>query len=131
VVVLAPQDAFARIDPTHMRAAIANVVRNAMIYSAPGTEIAVTVTEGEDLLSVSVKDRGPGIPPEEQGSVFDPFVRGVRPARAQAGNGLGLFIARRIVEAHGGRIWVDSNREGATFHVQLPVDVRGERQCAS
>jgi len=131
VVVLAPPRAMARIDPTHMRAAIANLVRNAMAYSEPGTKIQVTISEGEDRLKVSVKDRGPKIPPGEQVTIFDPLVRGVRPGRTQPGNGLGLFITRRIVEAHGGQIWVDSNQKGSTFHVLLPVEVREERRCAS
>jgi signal transduction histidine kinase len=131
VLVLAPQRAMARIDPTHMRAAIGNLVRNAMIYSAPGTKIRVTVAGDEVGLKVSVKDRGPEIPPAEQASIFDPFVRGIRPARTQTGSGLGLFITRRIVEAHGGQVWVDSNPLGATFHILLPVDIREERRCES
>jgi signal transduction histidine kinase len=131
VAVLAPQRAMARIDPMHMRAAIGNLIRNAMVYGVPGTKIQVAIVGDEDRLKISVKDRGPEIPPDEQGTIFDPFVRGNRPGRTQTGSGLGLFITRRIVEAHGGQIWVDSNRQGATFHIVLPEDVKEERRCAS
>jgi signal transduction histidine kinase len=80
---------------------------------------------------VSVGDQGPGVPLAERGAIFDPFVRGGAASRAGNGSGLGLFITRRVVEAHGGRIWVDSDEEGATFHMLLPVDGREPQRSAS
>jgi signal transduction histidine kinase len=73
------------------------------------------------MVMVSVKDFGPEIPAIERELIFSPFVRGTAPGRATNGSGLGLFIARRVVEAHGGRIWVESDRESVTFRVLLPV----------
>jgi len=70
---------------------------------------------------VSVKDYGPEIPDIERELIFSPFVRGTVPGRPRNGSGLGLFIARRVVEAHGGRIWVESDRESVTFRVLLPM----------
>jgi signal transduction histidine kinase len=70
---------------------------------------------------VRVRDQGPGVPPSERESIFDPFMRGTASHLARTGNGLGLFIARRVMEAHGGRIWLTSNRSGAEFTIELPL----------
>jgi signal transduction histidine kinase len=121
VVVLAPARAYARVDPAHLRAAVANLIRNALEYADPGTKVEVTIEADGDRLIISVKDEGPPIPPAERWTIFDPFVRGRTSCRARSGSGLGLFIARRVVEAHGGRIWVDPDHRGATFHIALPV----------
>ena len=67
----------------------------------------------------------------EREIIFDPFVRGGAGSRAGAGSGLGLFITRRVVEAHGGRVWVDSEEVGATFHMLLPVDREELQRFAS
>ncbi|HEV8682575.1 MAG TPA: ATP-binding protein, partial [Actinomycetota bacterium] len=57
----------------------------------------------------------------ERESIFDPFARGSGTAGDAPGSGLGLFMARRVVEAHGGRIWADSDEGGTTFHLQVPT----------
>jgi signal transduction histidine kinase len=80
---------------------------------------------------VSVKDFGPEIPAIERELIFSPFVRGTASGRATNGSGLGLFIARRVVEAHGGRIWVESDRESVTFRVLLPAMGTEEPRIAS
>ena len=130
VVVDAPPPVVAFVDPTHLRAAVVNLVRNAVLYSDPDGVVTVHVTDEGTSVRVSVRDQGPGIPPAERGAIFDPFVRG-RAGRAGDGSGLGLFITRRVVEAHGGRIWVDSDEVGATFHMELPVDGRELQRSAS
>jgi signal transduction histidine kinase len=131
VVVDAPPPVVAFADPIHLRAAIVNLVRNAVLYSDPDGVVTVHVTDEGGSVRVSVRDQGPGIPPAERGAIFDPFVRGRAAGRAGDGSGLGLFITRRVVEAHGGRIWVDSDEEGATFHMELPVDGRELQRSAS
>jgi len=69
---------------------------------------------------ISVSDGGPGIAAEDLGKIFDPFWQAKR--TASLGTGLGLKIAKSIVEAHGGRIWAESRAgEGTTFHVSLPL----------
>jgi signal transduction histidine kinase len=91
----------------------------------------VQVEEEETAVRVSVGDQGPGIPLAEREIIFDPFVRGGVGSRATGGSGLGLFITRRVVEAHGGQVWVDSGDVGATFHMSLPVDKEELQRFAS
>jgi two-component system sensor histidine kinase SenX3 len=102
--------------------AIRNLVRNALAYSSPDTEVKVGVTAKAECVTVSVANRGRGIPPGEEEAIFDPFVRGEAALQTGArGSGLGLFITRKIAEAHGGEVWVDSSPRGTTFYLQLPV----------
>jgi two-component system sensor histidine kinase VicK len=108
-----------------------NLLRNAVLYSERDGVVTVHVADEGAAVRVSVGDQGPGIPVRERGVIFDPFVRGGAGSRVSSGSGLGLFITRRVVEAHGGRIWVDSDEEGATFHVLLPVDGRELQRSAS
>jgi signal transduction histidine kinase len=131
IEVAAPQRAMARVDPMHLRAAVANLVRNALAYSDPGSTVEVRVVDEGARLRVSVRDQGPGVPVAERQSIFDPFVRSGVGSRNGHGSGLGLFITRRVVEAHGGKVWVDADHMGATFHVQLPVEGRERQRFAS
>jgi two-component system sensor histidine kinase KdpD len=83
----------------------------------------VSAREAEGEVVVSIADRGPGIPPGEEGRIFEKFYR-VGRDHSVAGVGLGLAICRAIVAAHGGRIWAESREGGgAAFHFALP---RGE-----
>ncbi|HXF37245.1 MAG TPA: HAMP domain-containing sensor histidine kinase [Actinomycetota bacterium] len=107
-------------DPEQLGVAIANLIRNALAYSPDGSPVTVRVDRRDGHAQVLVRDRGPGVPRDEEGSIFQPFVRGVGGA-ARPGTGLGLFIAKTIVEAHGGRIGMDTARRGATFWIELPV----------
>jgi signal transduction histidine kinase len=131
VVISAPERAVARVDPTHLRTVVSNLVRNALAYSFRGTKVDVIVENAGDHVQLSVRDEGPEIPIEERRLIFDPFARGSMSISARNGSGLGLFIARQVVEAHGGRIWVESERGTTTFRVRLPVEGRGLRRFAS
>lgn len=131
VVVFAPTSAPARVDPPQLRSAIVNLLRNALAYADPGTKVEVTVHEEGDVVLLSVKDEGPAIPLADRERIFDPFVRGSREGRIGNRAGLGLFITRRVIEDHGGRIWVESDLSGTTFHVMLPVDERRGQRFAS
>jgi signal transduction histidine kinase len=131
VVVVAQPPVMALVDPTHLRAAVVNLVRNAVLYSGPEGMVTVQVEEEETAVRVSVGDQGPGIPLAEREIIFDPFVRGGVGSRVTGGSGLGLFITRRVVEAHGGQVWVDSGDVGATFHMSLPVDREELQRFAS
>jgi signal transduction histidine kinase len=132
IAVLVDGEASVRafVDATHLRVAIANLVRNAIRHAGVGVTVAVS-SEGESF-RVSVRDRGPGVTSADGDRIFEPFVRGHASSGAE-GAGLGLFIARRVVEAHGGRIWVEPSDEGTgvAFHVQLPIDGRDLRRPAS
>jgi signal transduction histidine kinase len=113
-------------DPTRTEQVIANLVSNARKYSPEGGSIRVTlVTDGADAV-LSVADEGIGMTQDELGRLFRPFAR-VGPARGKIpGIGLGLFVVRRIVEAHRGRIDLQSvSGVGSTFRVVLPI-ARGD-----
>ncbi len=123
--------AVANVDAAHIRSALLNLLRNAVAYADHATEIEVSVGLRGAFVSIGVSDVGPQIPPEEREAIFDPFVRGAISGRARNGSGLGLFIVRRVVEAHEGRIWVESDRGATTFHVLLPVGGKEAQRCAS
>ncbi|MBU0731293.1 hypothetical protein KKC88_00255 [Patescibacteria group bacterium] len=115
------------VDPDKIKDVVLNLVDNAIKYTKEGEVIVGIKKEGKDMIHVTVKDSGVGIDPEEAKHLFDKFVRGSGIARVQPdGSGLGLFIARRITEAHGGEIWVDSKGigKGSTFHFTLSTKDR-------
>src|SRR5205085_2950609 len=101
-----------------------NLIANAMKYSRPASPILVTITE-ESQGRVSVADQGIGIPAEDLARVFDRFYRVGGSADAVAGQGLGLSICKEIVNAHGGKIWAESDGagRGSTFAFTLPLAV--------
>ena len=100
---------------------LSNLVRNAIKFTPRGGRITVAIEPGDDRLTFSVRDTGSGIPSDHQSRIFDRFWQSSDGARAR-GTGLGLSIAKGIVEAHGGRIWVDSvPGAGSTFAFTLPL----------
>jgi len=131
ILVIAPERAVAYVDPVHLRAAVANVVRNALACSPSDRKVEVTVEERGDGVTISVSDHGSGIGEAERASIFDPFVQGAAGLARTGGNGLGLFIARRVIEAHGGDIWMDSDPRGTTFRLQVPTGTARDRRPAS
>lgn len=129
VLDLAPADGL--WDRSRMEQVIANLLSNALKYG-PGEPIRVTLRRDEGRASLSVKDHGIGISPEDQKRVFGRFERAVS-ARHYGGLGLGLWIVERLVNQHGGVIRLESAPgEGSTFTVELPVqpDAR-ERESAA
>jgi signal transduction histidine kinase len=126
-----PPEVHVRGDRQQLRIAVANLIRNALSYSPQGSIVAVGLEEQDGVATVSVEDQGPGVPEEERTQVFEPFIRGSVASPIRGGRGLGLFIARRVVEGHGGAIWVEPGTVGAAFRVQLPVAERAVESCAS
>lgn len=122
VMIDSPGQLFILADPRQLRSAIGNVVRNALAYSPPETPVRISVEFADRFARVRVRDRGPGIPQEERGHVFDPFNRGRANSETRSGTGLGLFIARRVLEAHGGSISLRPSRWGSTFVLELPAE---------
>jgi two-component system sensor histidine kinase KdpD len=117
-------DTLVKIDSRLIAEALTNIVENAAKYSPAGSEILLEATAGPGELTILVKDQGPGIAPDEIDRVFEKFFRS-RHQQRSAGTGMGLAIARGIVEAHGGKIWVESAAGvGAAFTFTLPVEVR-------
>ena len=118
-----------RGDAELLRSAFENVIRNALRYGPAGSRVEVAVRAGEDI-AVVVRDRGPGVPQEDLRAIFEPFYR-VDAARDRAGGGegLGLAIAARAIDLHGGRIEA-ANVPGGGLAVTMRLPVRGAAQPA-
>jgi len=119
---LAPADLpMIEMDVDMIRRVLINLLENAVKYTRGGGEISVSATRLSGQVCVSVTDTGPGIPARDQQRIFDKFARLHQEGYAK-GLGLGLAFCRLAVEAHGGRIWVESEvGQGATFSFSLPV----------
>jgi two-component system sensor histidine kinase VicK len=104
-----------------MRTVFDNLIGNAIKYSPNRATVEVRIASEGDCALVSVQDNGPGVPPEELDDIFTGFQKTrARAASAERDTGLGLAIAKQIVDQHGGRIWAESRvGMGATFEVSL------------
>jgi signal transduction histidine kinase len=119
-----------RVDRERLLQVLSNLVGNAIKFAPPQSTIEIVLRTIDREVHFSVQDHGPGIPPEDLPFIFDRFWRGK--IQGSKGIGLGLYIARRVVEAHGGRVWADSRAgEGTCFHVVLPVADSGHLAGAS
>jgi two-component system sensor histidine kinase KdpD len=109
-------------DRERLRQVLTNLVENAVKYSAEGDAVEVSAQREDLYVRISVSDRGPGIPDDQQQLIFQKFGRAEVEGGSKPGTGLGLFIARSIAEAHGGTLEVQSRRDGgATFTLSLPL----------
>ena len=109
-------------DRERLRQVLTNLVENAVKYSAEGDAVEVSAQREDLYVRISVSDRGPGIPDDQQQLIFQKFGRAEVEGGSKPGTGLGLFIARSIAEAHGGTLEVQSRRGGgATFTLSLPL----------
>ncbi len=116
-------------DPNRLASVVENLVSNAIKYTHTGGAIAVSAGVEHDELLIKVKDNGYGIAADEQERVFEPFYRGNQGRRFKQGMGLGLSIARDLVDAHGGWISLQSAQgEGSTFTIHLPLNGTHEIQ---
>jgi signal transduction histidine kinase len=106
-------------DPDKLEQVVTNLVENALTH-APGSRVRVTVAGNGTGVDLAVVDDGPGVPDDQHALVFQKFGRG-RDSRS-VGTGLGLYITRGLVEAHGGQVWIDPEPDqGACFKVRLPA----------
>ena len=111
------------MDMQRIREVLMHLLENAGKYSPPGAPIKVTSEVQGDLLVTSVADRGPGIDSFEQSLIFEKFYRGQHQRYAAPGTGMGLAIAKVIIEAHGGTIGVVSQLgHGSVFSFSLPLE---------
>lgn len=130
---LAPDlDGGGQWDAVQLRQVLINLLSNAAKYSPPDTPITVQLSPEPGALHLSIQDEGIGIPKEDQPRLFQRYVR-TRAAQEAgiAGLGLGLYLCRAIVEAHGGRVWAESTGtgQGTTLHVLLPRKEPGTAQA--
>jgi signal transduction histidine kinase len=113
------------LDRHRVEQVLTNLISNAHRFAGKGGHIGVALVSENDHLRLTVSDDGPGIPSEELEKIFDKFYV-VTDGRGLAGVGLGLYIARQLVELHGGRIWAESEPgKGSAFHVTIPKEPSG------
>ncbi len=118
-----PDGLTALADEEQVSRALGNLLHNAIKFTPPGGAIRVSAQPFEGDVLIEVADNGPGIPAEDLPRVFERFFRGDR-SRQGGGTGLGLAVAKHVIEAHGGRIWAESEGRpgsGAVFRFTLPV----------
>ncbi|MDD3498228.1 MAG: HAMP domain-containing sensor histidine kinase, partial [Candidatus Moranbacteria bacterium] len=111
------------MDGKKIREVISNLVDNAIKYTREG-KVEIVASERDGNIRIEVKDTGVGVPREEMPYLFKKFSRGKNPGRLGAeGTGLGIFVGKKIVEDHGGKIWIESEgaNKGSTFIIELPV----------
>jgi two-component system phosphate regulon sensor histidine kinase PhoR len=109
------------VDVNRMEQVLINLIHNAIKFTPPGGKITLAAIQQNHEIVFSVKDTGIGIPPRDLERIFERFYK-VDRARSDHGTGLGLSIARHLVEAHGGRIWVESiSTKGSTFFFSIPI----------
>ncbi len=109
-------------DADRLERILLNLLTNALKYSLPATEVRILLARRDDEVVTSIVDRGAGIPPEELPQLFQRYHRTRLAQEQKEGLGLGLYITRGLVEAHGGRIWAESQLgQGSAFHFSLPI----------
>ena len=111
-------------DPIRVERVLDNLIDNAIKYSPAGGEVAISAREQPGTVLVAIRDQGIGISAEDFAKLFQPFSRleSYPPRSAIKGIGLGLVVCKRLVEAHGGKIWVESEvGKGSTFYFTLPL----------
>ena len=106
-----------------MRAVLQNILENAIKYTQMEGKVEISFEVQGDFVQISVKDSGIGIPEEDKKNIFNRLFRAKNALKVEPnGSGLGLFIAKGIIEKHGGRIWFDSKvGSGTTFSFTVPV----------
>jgi len=122
-VVIPDDENFVLGDATRIHQAVANLLANARTHTPVGTEITITVANGENEVSISVADRGPGLSPADQERIFERFYRAdTSRARTKGeGSGLGLSIVDAVMKAHGGSVTVTSELgQGCVFTLHFP-----------
>lgn len=121
-LLLAPALGLVWADEERLRQVVLNLLINASKFTPEGGQITLKAREQDAVLIVEVQDTGPGIPPEEQQRLFQPYHRQMNDRERFSGLGLGLALSRHLVELHGGQIWVQSQvGQGSTFGFSLPL----------
>ncbi|HYG56683.1 MAG TPA: HAMP domain-containing sensor histidine kinase, partial [Symbiobacteriaceae bacterium] len=110
------------IDPLRMKQVLLNLLGNAIKFTPEGGSVHIGAQNLGEFVQVHVRDTGPGIPPDQHKRIFEAFRRIEAPGHQHPGSGLGLALARNLVELHGGRIWVENPPEGGSlFCFTVPI----------
>jgi len=111
------------LDVEKMKIAIENIFNNALRYTFSGDKISISLKNNKKEIEVKIQDTGMGIPRDQQTKVFTKFFRGTNIMKVDTeGTGLGLYMAKNIIEAHGGKIWFESGKDkGSSFYFTIPV----------
>ncbi len=110
-----------KIDLSRIKEVLRNLIDNAIKYTDKGG-VEISLSKDGNFIQTTIKDSGRGIPPSNLEYIFTKFYRIKDPLEMKSGMGLGLFVARRIIEAHGGKIWAESvEGQGSNFHFTLPI----------
>ena len=108
-------------DSSRLGQVLSNLLHNAIKFTPEGGQVVLSATQKADIVEFSVQDNGIGIPADDLNRIFERFYKADQ-SRTEDGTGLGLAIARHLVEAHGGRIWVESAEgRGSTFYFTIPI----------
>jgi signal transduction histidine kinase len=122
---LPPQPVVGSVDRVRLTQVVTNLLDNASKYSREASTIHVVLREDGDTIQLSVRDEGEGIAPEDVPKLFDRFFQAKRARERKGGLGLGLYITKGLVEAHGGTLTVEtSSGVGSTFQVRMPAALR-------
>jgi two-component system phosphate regulon sensor histidine kinase PhoR len=117
-------------DPIRLEQVLVNLLHNAIKFTPPGGQVRVFGRQEKDAVCIGVQDTGVGISVEILPRIFERFYK-ADPSRAGGGTGLGLSIARHLVEAHGGRIWAESELgKGSTFYFTVPTRSAPQKMTA-
>jgi signal transduction histidine kinase len=118
-----PDEITIRADERKLRQVVFNLLSNAVNFTPAGGRVDVFARMTDGVVEVSVTDTGPGIAPDDRELIFEEFRQARGSSGAEAGTGLGLPLARRFIELHGGRLWVESvHGKGSTFRFTVPVE---------
>lgn len=120
---IGPEIDLVEADERKIKQVVLNLLTNAVKFTPADGQVELRVTRGGDGVVVAIRDTGVGIAPADQARVFEEFAQARSGAsREQEGTGLGLTLSRKLVELHGGKIWVESEvGKGSTFSFTLPV----------
>ena len=123
LIFLRPENAmpFITADPNKIHIVIENIMDNAIKYSKEGDKVFISITPVADMVDISIKDTGIGIPSEAQNKIFTKFFRAENAqTKDTLGSGIGLYMCKKIVDAHHGNLTFESTGYGSTFHVLIP-----------
>ena len=111
------------MDASKLEQAMTNLISNAIEHASPDSPVSISLSCDRQFVIFSVKDEGPGMAPQEMDKLFKPFEKAsAKKTAGEKSTGLGMLITRKIIEAHGGEIWIDSNTgDGTTVYFKIPI----------